>query len=182
MQSESPISTTSRNVTGFSGLELIWDVRCEAKWKVGCGLTSPQIVFGNHGRCVLWANEQKDHLDCYQHQVKKLASVMVWGCVSAHGTGNLHICEGTIKAERYMQVLEQHILPSKQCLVQRRPCLFMEDNVEPHSTSVTTAGIYSKRVGGTRLACLQSRHLSHWKCVAYYEGQNMTAEAPLLNN
>ena len=31
---------------------------------------------------------------------------MVWGCVSASGMGNLHICEGTINAERYIQVLE----------------------------------------------------------------------------
>lgn len=28
------------------------------------------------------------------------ASVIPWGCVSAHGMGNLHICEGTINAER----------------------------------------------------------------------------------
>ena len=28
---------------------------------------------------------------------------MVWGCVSASGMGNLHICEGTINAERYIR-------------------------------------------------------------------------------
>ena len=105
-----------------------------------------QIVFGNHGRCVLWANEEKDNPDCYQRKVQKLASVIVWGCVNAHGTGNLHICKGTINAERYIQVLEQHMLPSKQRLFQRYRCLFMQDNAEPHSTRVTTAWLRSKRV------------------------------------
>uniref|UniRef100_A0AAR2IMB0 Tc1-like transposase DDE domain-containing protein n=1 Tax=Pygocentrus nattereri TaxID=42514 RepID=A0AAR2IMB0_PYGNA len=78
--------------------------------------------------------------------VQKPASLMVWGCVSAHGMGNLHICEGTINAERYIQVLEQHMLPSKQRLFQGCPCLFQQDNAKPHSARVTTAWLRSKRV------------------------------------
>lgn len=34
---------------------------------------------------------------------------MVWGCINAHGIGNLHIYEGAINAEQYKQVLEQYI-------------------------------------------------------------------------
>ena len=72
---------------------------------------------------------------------------MVGGCVSAHGMGNLRICEGTINAERYLQVLEQHMLPSKQRLFHGRPCLFQQDNANPHSACVTTTWLRSKRVG-----------------------------------
>ncbi|MED6237297.1 hypothetical protein ATANTOWER_022227 [Ataeniobius toweri] len=43
--------------------------------------------------------------------------------VCAHGMGNLHICEGTIDAERYIQVLEQHVVASKQRL-QEHPAYF----------------------------------------------------------
>ncbi|KAL6463867.1 hypothetical protein MHYP_G00282580 [Metynnis hypsauchen] len=60
--------------------------------------------------------------------------------------GNLHICEGTINAERYIQVLEQHMLPSKKYLLQGRLCLFQQDNAKPHSARVTTAWLHSKRV------------------------------------
>lgn len=35
------------------------------------------------------------------------------GCVGAYGMGNLHICEGTINAERHIQVLEQRMLLSR---------------------------------------------------------------------
>ena len=33
---------------------------------------------------------------------------MLWGCISAHGTGDVQICEGTINAEEYIQVLETY--------------------------------------------------------------------------
>ena len=71
---------------------------------------------------------------------------MVWGCITAQGMGNLHICEGTINAERYIQVLEQHMLPSKQRIFHGCPCLFQQDNAKPHSARVTTAWLRSKRV------------------------------------
>ncbi len=44
---------------------------------------------------------------------KKPASLMVWGCISAYGMGSLHVLEGTLNAERYIKVLEQHMLPSR---------------------------------------------------------------------
>ena len=118
----------------------------EAKWKsaLWSDKSTFQIVFGNHNR-VLRAKEEKDHPHCYQCKVQKPASVMVWGCVSAHGTGNLHICEGTIKAERYTQVLEQHMLPSKQCLFQGRPNLLCKI-MQNHILHVTTAWPRRKRV------------------------------------
>ncbi len=43
---------------------------------------------------MLRTKEEKDHPDCYQQQVQKPGSVMVWGCVSALGKGNLHFCDG----------------------------------------------------------------------------------------
>ncbi len=49
---------------------------------------------------MLRTKEEKDHPDSYQQQVQKPGSVMVWGCVSALGKGNLHFCDGTINAER----------------------------------------------------------------------------------
>uniref|UniRef100_A0A8C9ZKA5 Uncharacterized protein n=1 Tax=Sander lucioperca TaxID=283035 RepID=A0A8C9ZKA5_SANLU len=94
--------------------------------KVCCGLPSPhfKLFFGNHGHNVLRAKEEKDHPDCFQCKFQKPASVMVWGGVSAHGKGNLHIREGTINAERYIQ----------------------QDDAKPHSARVTTAWLRSKRV------------------------------------
>ncbi len=59
------------------------------------------------------AKEERDLPACYQCSVQKPASLMVWGCVSAYGMDSLHFLEGTMNAERYIKVLEQHMLPSR---------------------------------------------------------------------
>ncbi len=47
--------------------------------------------------------------------------------------------QGTMNAERYINVLEQHMLPSR-----RR--VFQQDNTKPHTAAITTAWLLSRRV------------------------------------
>ncbi len=104
------------------------------------------ILVGNHRCRVLQAKEEGDLPACYQRSVQKPASMMVWGCISAYGMGILHVLEGTINAERYIKVLEQHMLPSRRHLFQGRPCVFQQDNAKPHTAAITTAWLHSRRV------------------------------------
>ena len=82
---------------------------------------------------------------------------MVWGCVSALGKGNLHFCDGTINAEKYIEILEQHMLPLRIHPFQGSPCIFQQDNAKPHSAHISKAWLRKK---GVRVldwpACLQS--------------------------
>ncbi len=105
-----------------------------------------QVFFGRNGRRVLRTKEEKDHPDCYQQQVQKPGSVMVWGCVSALGKGNLHFCDGTINAEKYIEILEHNMLPSRRHLFQGLPCIFQQDNAKPHSAHITKSWLRRKRV------------------------------------
>ncbi len=77
---------------------------------------------------------------------QKPGSVMVWGCVSALGKGNLHFCDGTINAEKYIEILEHNMLPSRRHLFQGRPCIFQQDNAKPHSAHITKSWLRRKRV------------------------------------
>lgn len=44
---------------------------------------------------------------------QKIASMMVWGCIRAHGmAGNLTMWEGSKNDQSYIQVLEQNMLTS----------------------------------------------------------------------
>ncbi len=92
---------------------LNWTV---AKWKtvLWSDESKFEVLFGKLGRHVIRTKEDKDNPSCYQRSVQKPASLMVWGCMSACGMGSLHIWKGTINAERYIQVLEQHMLPSRR--------------------------------------------------------------------
>ncbi len=60
--------------------------------------------------------------------------------------GSLHVLEGTMNAERYIKVLEQHMLPYIRRLFQGRPCVFQQDNAKPHTVAITTAWLRSRRV------------------------------------
>ncbi len=71
------------------------------------------ILVGNHGCRVLRTKEQDDLPACHQRSVQKPESLMVWGCTSPYGMGSLHVLEGTMNAETYIKVLEQHMLPSR---------------------------------------------------------------------
>ncbi len=64
---------------------------------------------------------------------------MVWECISAYGMGTLHVLEGTMNAERYIKVLEQHILPPRRRVFQR-------DNAKSHTAAITTAWLRIRRV------------------------------------
>ncbi len=118
---------------------LKWTV---SKWKsvLWSDESKFDILVGNHGCSVLRAKEEGDLPACHQHSVQKP------GCISAYGMGSLHVLEGTMNAERYIKVLEQHMLPSRQCLFQGRPCLFQQDNAKPHTAAITTAWLRSRRV------------------------------------
>ncbi len=104
------------------------------------------ILVGNHGRCVLWAKEEGELPTCYLRSVQKPASLMVWGCISAYGMDSLHVLECTMNAERYINVLEKHMLPSRQRLFQGRPCVFQQDKAKPHTAAIRTAWLRSRRV------------------------------------
>ncbi len=124
---------------------LKWTV---AKWKtvLWSDKSKFEVLFGKLGRHVIRTKEDEDNPSCYQRSVQKPASLMVWGCMSACGMGSLHIWKGTINAERYIQVLEQHMLPSRRRLFQGRPCIFQHDNARPHTASITTSWLCRRRI------------------------------------
>ncbi len=123
---------------------LKWTV---SKWKrvLWSDESKFDILVGNHGRRDLRAKEEGDLPVCYQRSVQKPASLMVWGCISAYGMSSLHDLEGTMNAERYIKVLEQHMLPSRRRLFQGRPCVFQQDNAKPHTAAITTAWLHNRR-------------------------------------
>ncbi len=104
---------------------LNWTV---SKWKsvLWSDESKSDILVENNGRHVLRAKEVRDLPACHQHSVQKPASLMVWGTHKCIRYGSLHVLEGTMNAERYIKVLEQHMLPSRWRLFQGRPCVFQK--------------------------------------------------------
>lgn len=69
--------------------------------------------------------------------------LIIWRCGTASEISSLHMWKGTISAERFIHILEQHMLPCRWYFFQGRPCIFY---ARPHITVITTAWLRSRRV------------------------------------
>ncbi len=66
---------------------------------------------------------------------------MVWGGgISAYGMGSLHVLEGTMKAERYIKVLEQHMHPSRGRVFQQAMLNHILQLLQQHGFVVEESG------------------------------------------
>ncbi|GFT30942.1 transposable element Tcb1 transposase [Trichonephila clavipes] len=60
--------------------------------------------------------------------VKYPTKVMVWGCMSSHGIGKLHIVSGTVKAMDYIEILQNKLIPTARDLFGSQSWIFKDDN------------------------------------------------------
>lgn len=83
------------------------------------------------------ANE-KFHKDCVVQRVKHPQSVMIWGVISAKGNGRLHIVEGTMRQDQYIQVLETRLLRQARDWFGESEFIFMHDSAPCHKAKRVT--------------------------------------------
>ena len=77
-----------------------------------------EVCTGDSPSRVLRQKNEAFHSDCLKRKVKFPASVMVWGSMSAMGVGKLHFIDGTVNTNKYLDILEESLLPRKQNLRQ----------------------------------------------------------------
>ncbi len=94
----------------------------------------------------VWRQPGEEYKDkCVFPTVKQAGgSVMVWGCMSAAGTGELLFIEGTMNANMYCDILKQSMIPSLRRLGHR--AVFQYDNYAKHTSKMTTALLKKLRV------------------------------------
>ncbi len=68
-------------------------------------------------------------------------TVLMWGCMSAAGVGELHFIDGIMNSQMYSSILKEKMLPSLRALGRR--ALFQHDN-DPKHTSKATVGFLKK--------------------------------------
>ncbi|XDV36000.1 hypothetical protein PO909_005854 [Leuciscus waleckii] len=141
------ISTTNRKKRlQFARAHQNWTVE---DWKnVAWSDESRFLLRHSDGRVRIW-RKQNENMDpsCLVTTVQAGGDgVMVWGMFSWHTLGNLHFCDGTINADKYIEILEHNMLPSRRHLFQGRPCIFQQDNAKPHSAHITKSWLRRKRI------------------------------------
>lgn len=92
-------------------------------------------VFGQKRRIFVRRSAQEKMLpDCIAPTVKHGGgSVLVWGCFSLAGMGDLIKIDGIMRKENYREILENHVLPSGLRLIGNN-FEFMHDNDPKHTS------------------------------------------------
>ncbi len=102
-------------------------------------------LFGSDGAKRVWWGGEKYKDNCILPTVKHGGgSVIVWGCISAAGTGELQFIEGTMNANMYCEILKQSMIPSLRRLGRR--AALQHDNDPKHTSKTTTAWLTKLRV------------------------------------
>lgn len=68
------------------------------------------------------------------HRAKHPVKVHVWAGISMRGPTGICIFEGTMDADRYIEILRQTLLPFLENVVPRCQCRFMQDNDPKHTS------------------------------------------------
>jgi len=105
-----------------------------------------KVIFSDESRFVLFSNDspkfvwrkvdERYNKDCLIPTVKQSAGVMVWGCFCKDKVGPLVFIEGTITGERYLQLLNNYLLPFLHELGNEDEYIFQDDNAPVHTARI----------------------------------------------
>lgn len=101
-------------------------------------------LFRSDGREWCWRRTGDAHQHRYIQPVKKYGggSVMVWGCITEHGVGRLCHIEGIMRAQEYIEILKDSLLPTIHNTGQPQEVfIFQQDNDRKHTSRLATAWI-----------------------------------------
>lgn len=96
-------------------------------------------LFSNRPRRIRRSVSEKYNEDCLAPKVQKGGgSVMIWGCLSGKGKGEMCFVEGTVNSDKYIDIMENTMLPSKKKVFGRRKVWFyQQDNAPCHKSKKT---------------------------------------------
>ena len=73
-------------------------------------------------------------------------NIMLWGCFSAKGTGQIHCIKGTMDGAMYRQILGENLLRSARALKMGRGWVFQHDNDPKHTAKATKEWLKKKHL------------------------------------
>lgn len=104
-------------------------------------------IFGNRRRQTVWRSKgDNPYSERYLHPTVKHGGggVMVWGCFSWFGVGNLHVIDGRMNAVMYCDILESNLEDSAASMGLSGSFVFQQDN-DPKHTAKTTKDYFSAK-------------------------------------
>ncbi len=139
--------TVSRSAVDFSGLGAIWDGPSHSG-NVYCGQMNQYFRYFLGGMDAVCSGPKKKRIIQTVPSNKSKSQGLSWYGVVSVPLAKVTCTSvmATINAEKYIEILEHNMLPSRRHLFQGRPCIFQQDNAKPHSAHITKSWLRRKRV------------------------------------
>ncbi len=144
MPKGSPMLTVSRSAVDFSGLGGIWDGPSHSG-NVYYGQMNQYFRYFLGGMDAVCSGTKKKRIIQTVTSNKSKSQGLSWYGVVSVPLAKV-TCTSVINAEKYIEILEHNMLPSRRHLFQGRPCIFQQDNAKPHSAHITKSWLRRKRV------------------------------------
>lgn len=126
---------------------------------------------------VKWTKRGKGPSRLLPVQIHKTASIMYGAVLGPNNVGNLHICDGTIYTKRYINVWEQHMLPSRWYPFQGSTNSYQQGKTKPQTLLLTTVWLFSP-VMSPMCPHMGKNIRETSECWATRRGTNFTINAP----
>jgi transposase len=103
-------------------------------------------LFNNDSQNWVWRRkDEKYKVDCLKPTVKSSIGVMVWGCFCNNRLGPLVLIEGTLNSDRYIDLLQEYLLPFLNDLGIENH-IFQDDNAPCHASAKTKSWKENKSI------------------------------------
>ena len=110
------------------------------------------ICLGLMASSVCGGDQVRSTKKCVMPTVKQGdGNVMVKGCMSAKGVGELYFIEGNMTSNMYCEILQQSMIPSLQKMGRR--AVFQHDNDSKHTSKTTITLLKRLRVKLAKYIC-----------------------------
>jgi hypothetical protein len=147
-----------------------------------------QVVIGNNHRVYVWRRANEAYLpQCMYPSRKRRVAVMVWGCITYDGVGTLCLVDGNITAQKYIDILDEHLWPVIVRHFLNKPYLFQDDNAPVHRARITCEYKQNNNIPSITWPA-QSPDIniieniwSKIKCVLQNTARNITTQDNLFN-
>lgn len=118
-----------------------------------------KVIFSDETKIMLYTNDGRIKVyrkkgERFNHDKIKTTvkfgglALMVWGCMSAAGTGSLHFINIKMDAKEYKSILENNLNNSAIKLGMGRNFVFMHDNDPKHKSKLVTEFLKKKKNKG----------------------------------
>uniref|UniRef100_A0A3B1JCI9 Tc1-like transposase DDE domain-containing protein n=1 Tax=Astyanax mexicanus TaxID=7994 RepID=A0A3B1JCI9_ASTMX len=102
---------------------------------------------GDDAGTFVWCRSSEIYEEaCLKKTTKFPQSLMIWGCMSGKGTGEMTVVNSSINAQVYIDILDSFLIPSIEQMFGDNEIIFQDDNASCHRAKTVKAFLGERHI------------------------------------